>query len=135
MTRTVGWVVATLVAAALTAVPAPSAIAAQDPVRVKISKGHIELTTDGTVLVSLRTRCGPSLLIFEVDVNVGQQAASGASIDGPIPCDGRWQNTTVEVAPSEGSFGPGTATVNVFVGAFDPMTGDQEGVDTVTVKL
>ena len=71
-------------------------------------------------------------------MSVGQGAASGSeSILGPgvTPCDGRWHRSTVRVSPDAGSFAAGAATVDVFLGAFDPVEGDLEATDTETVTL
>ena len=118
----------------------PEGVRGRDPVVVKISRGHVELGADGIVLVPIRTRCQPPLDSFELDVTVRQEATSGSVIiigrDVLPPCDGRWHRIRVQVPPADdGLFVPGLATVDVFFGAFDPVEGDQEGVDTVTVKL
>ena len=51
------------------------------------------------------------------------------------PCDGRWHRSTVRVSPDAGSFAAGPATVDAFLGAFDPVEGDLEATDTATVTL
>jgi hypothetical protein len=143
-----GRVTASFLVAALTVVGATSAIAAPPPVAaatsagnqlvVKISKGQVQLAANGTVLVPLRARCQPPLGAFELDVSVRQDAVFGSVVrlgTNFPPCDGRWHQITVVVAPDAGSFVSGVATVDASLSAFDPVEGDLTVFDTVTVRL
>jgi hypothetical protein len=108
------------------------------PVLVKISRAPARIGADGSVPVVVFARCRAGLNAFELDVSVQQGAASGSeSILGPgvTPCDGRWHRSAVRVSPDAGSFAAGAATVDVFLGAFDPVEGDLEATDTGSVTL
>ena len=115
---------------------APAASAAGDPIVVKIiTNAQID---GGEVLVSLRARCEPRLSAFELDVTVRQGSAVGSTSiveAGVVTCDGHWQGVEVPVAPFGGSFTTGTATVDVFLGAFDQVQGDLDGTDAETVRV
>ena len=127
---------AILAATCLTMALAPAATAASDPVVVMIEK-NAQLA-GGQMLVSLRARCEPRLSAFELDVSVQQGTAGGSTTivqAGVVTCDGHWQHVEVPVAPSVGSFAPGTSTVDVFLGAFDQVQGDLEGTDSETVRV
>ena len=52
-----------------------------------------------------------------------------------MPCDGRWHRITVSVLAEVGSFTIGSAIIDVFLGVHDPMAGDLEARDTITVRL
>jgi hypothetical protein len=133
--------------AALIVVWATAAIAAPQPVAatstgnqlvIKLSTGQVQLATNGTVLVPLRARCQPPLGAFELNVSVRQDAVFGSvfllGTNFP-PCDGRWHQTTVTVAPDAGSFVAGRATVDASLSAFHPTEGDLIVFDTATVRL
>jgi hypothetical protein len=129
--------VVALLLASLIAVSAPSAKAA-DLLLVKVSGAQAELDASGNVLVPLRARCRPPLDAFELDVSVRQGATFGSVVllgtEFP-PCDGRWHQITVSVAPDAGSFVSGVATVDASLSAFHPVEGDLIVFDTVTVRL
>jgi hypothetical protein len=131
-----------LVLALLTLMPATEAVAAPaggTTLDVRIGASKVHLNADGTVSVPLRARCSAPLDAFELDVSVTQGATFGAVnlIGTPFPvCNGHWQRTTLTVSAETGTFGPGPATVGVFLGAFDPVAGgDLEAEDSVTVGL
>ena len=127
---------AILAATCLTMALAPAATAASDPVVVMIEKNS--QLAGGQILVSLRARCETRLSTFELDVSVQQGTAGGSTTivqAGVVTCDGHWQDVDVPVAPSVGSFAPGTSTVDVFLGAFDQGQGDLEGTDSETVRV
>jgi hypothetical protein len=106
---------------------------------VKISAGQVQLEPSGAVLVPLRVRCQPPLSAFELNVGVRQGDVFGSvSMLGPnvVPCDGRWHRISVSVPAEVGSFVSGPATVDVFLGAYDPVEdSDLDAVDTAAVKL
>ena len=127
---------------ALVPVTAPAAVAApaaKQTLVVRIVAAHVELNADGTVSVPLRARCSRPLDAFEVDVSVRQGSTFGSVslIGAEFPaCTGRWQRTTLTVPAEAGTFGPGPATVDAFLGAFDPVGGsDLAAEDTATVRL
>jgi hypothetical protein len=131
-----------LVLAMLALVPATEAVAAPaggTTLDVRIVAAQVELNADGTVSVPLRARCSTRLDAFEVDVSVTQGGTFGAVnlIGTPFPvCNGRWQRTTLTVSAEAGTFGPGPASVGVFLGAFDSVAGvDLAAEDTAAVRL
>ena len=135
-----------LIVASLVFVPAASAAAvperqagAGNLLVAKIVAAQVELEANGTVSVPLRVRCDPSLDAFELDVSVNQGSTFGSVnlIGTPFPaCTGRWERITLSVAAEARTFGPGPATVGVFLGAFDPATGRDTSVeDSATVTL
>lgn len=131
---------AVAVLAALVLGPAAGATAAPTaPVlAVDIKAGQVRLLPDGSVSVPLRARCSPSLDAFELDLSVVQGSAVGENntVGGAFPaCTGSWQQITLTVAPSTGTFTSGTATISVFLGAFDQVQGDLEARDSATVRL
>jgi hypothetical protein len=131
---------AVAVLAALVLGPATGAAAAPagTVLTVDIKAGQVRLLPDGSVSVPLRARCSPSLDAFELDLSVVQGSAGGENntVGGAFPaCTGRWQRTTLTVAPSTGTFTGGTATISVFLGAFDQTQGDLEARDSATVRL
>lgn len=98
------------------------------------------LTDDGAVSVVLRGRCPAGLQAFELDVAVTQPQASGhvfrSAPPAVLPCDGRPHRTRVVVGPDAGSFTPGRARVDVYVGLYDPVAGhDLEARDSRTVRV
>ena len=130
------------VLAVLVLVPATGAVAAPPggtTLDVRIGASQVALNADGTVSVPLRARCSAPLDAFEVDVGVTQGGAFGAVslIGTPYPvCNGHWQRTTLIVSPQAGAFGPGRASVEVFLGAYDPVDdSDLDAGDTATVRL
>jgi hypothetical protein len=128
------------VLAALVLAPAVGATAAPAaPVlKVDIKAGQVRLLPDGSVSVPLRARCSPSLDAFEVDLSVVQGSAIGENntVGGAFPaCTGTWQQITLTVVPFAGTFTSGTATISVFLGAFDQVQGDLEARDSATVRL
>ena len=129
------------VLAVLALVPATEAAAAPGgtTLDVRIGGSQVELNADGTVSVPLRARCSAGLDAFEVDVSVTQGGTLGAVslIGTPYPvCNGHWQRTTLIVSAEAGTFGPGQATVGVFLGAYDTVAGsDLDAADTATVRL
>ena len=127
------------VVAALVLGPATSVAAAPQQVVVRAVAGQVSLDANGTVSVTLRVRCSPPLYAFELDVTVTQGTTFGSySLVGvPFPvCTGRWERITVSVAPEMGTFGPGPATVFVYVGVYDPDTdSDLAGENSVSVRL
>jgi hypothetical protein len=140
-------IVSLFVASLIGASPAPamatppsqaSAADAAQTLVVRVVKGQVELDVGGAVLVPLRARCEPGVSVYELDVSVRQGTAFGSASmlrAGLIPCDGRWHRITVSVAPSQGSFVSGEATVEAVLQAFRPAEGDFSAYDTVTVKL
>jgi hypothetical protein len=139
MTRRTRWAVVLVLIGSMMTVLSPAAVAARPPVDAKIVRGKVELLADGSVRVPFRVRCQPPLQAFEIDVGVNQGGVFGGVTmiaPGIVPCDGFKHAMTVDVTAEEGSFGPGPATVGLFVGAFDPVIGiDVEGVDSATVRL
>ena len=124
-----------LVAFAAGATPAT---AAPERLSIQVMKGQATLTPEGTVLVTIRARCHPSLDAFEVNVGVRQPPVFGSvfmlGTEFP-PCDGRWHRLTVTVAPEAGEFVAGTATVGAFIAAFHPREGDLDATDSESVRL
>jgi hypothetical protein len=137
-------VVSLVAGSATSAVAAPqhpvgANLAARDVLVLRISRAHVELDATGNVLVPLRAKCQPPLYTFELGVGVAQDSGSGSVVllgTRFPPCDGHWHRTTVSVPPFAGSFGPGQATVQAGLQAYDPEGDHDIGVsDTVTVKL
>jgi hypothetical protein len=117
--------------------PQASAADAAQTLVLRVFKGQVELDV-GAVLVPLRARCEPGVSVYELDVNVRQRTAFGSASmlrAGLIPCDGRWHRITVSIAPSQGSFVSGEATVEAVLHGFHPAEGDFSANDTVTVNL
>ncbi len=130
-----------LLLVALVGVPAAPALAAE-PLVVQIRAGQVTLNADGTVSVPVQARCTPPLYAFEfgVDVRQGDTVGGVSTLSGPFPtCTGKWQRTTVTVTAQIGTvltFGPGSATVGVYVAAYDPVEDhDVIAQDSVTVRL
>jgi hypothetical protein len=95
---------------------------------------------DGGVHVRLRSTCPATLQAYELDVSVTRGATTGSlsRLAPPevVVCDGASHRTTVTVRPEEGSFRPGRARIDVFVGFFDRVSGsDTEATDTAAVRL
>jgi hypothetical protein len=131
---------AVVVLAGLVLAPAlPATAAPAAPVlQIDIKAGQVRLLADGSVSVPLRARCSPSLDAFEVDLSVVQGPAIGENntVGGAFPsCTGKWQLVTLTVVPFAGTFTSGTATISVFLGAFDQVEGDLEARDSATVRL
>jgi hypothetical protein len=128
-----------LVLGGLALAPALPATAAPGTVlTIEIKAAQVRLLPDGTVSVPLRARCSPSLDAFEVDLSVVQGSVSGQdnTVGGEFPaCTGKWQQITLTVAADYGAFTCGPATIDVFLGAFDPVQGDLEARDSATVQL
>jgi hypothetical protein len=100
---------------------------------VKVLAPKVQLNTDGTVSVPVKVRCSPPLDAFELDVSVRQSTAFGSTtlLGTPFPaCTGAWERTTVTVSAETGTFAPGAATVDVFLGAFDPVSGSDVSAET-----
>jgi hypothetical protein len=115
-----------------------SAHAAREPARVDVLKASAALQDDGSVALVIRARCAGGLQAFELDVSVRQGSAIGSvSIvqAGVVVCDGAWHQVAVEVSPSTGAFIEGVATVDVFLGVFDPDAGDLDATATARVRL
>jgi hypothetical protein len=112
---------------------------AKPPAAVNISERPARIGRDGSVPVKVWARCEPGLQAFELDVSVGQGSAFGSTtIIGPpdvIVCDGLWHPILVRVLPERGSFRSGRATVDAFLGIFDPSEGDLEATDSATIRL
>jgi hypothetical protein len=105
---------------------------------VRIPGSPIRIGTDGSVPLAVRVRCDAGLNAFEFDASIHQGSTIGsATVFGPnlTPCDGRWHTLQVPVFAENGSFVPGVATVDVFLGAFDPIEGDLDATDAGTVRL
>ena len=118
---------------AAAAAPAGAAKAAGQRLVVKVVVPKVHLTAGGAVSVPLKVRCSPPLDAFELDVSVRQGAAFGSvSLLGtPFPsCTGGWERTTVTVPADTGSFATGPATVDVFLGLFDPVSGSDVSAET-----
>jgi hypothetical protein len=112
--------------AAAAPVGAAKAGAAGNRFVVKVVTPKVDLNADGSVSVPLRVRCSPPLDAFELDVSVRQGTTFGSvSLLGTAfpACTGAWERTTVTVSAEAGTFAPGSATVDVFLGAFDPVAG------------
>jgi hypothetical protein len=115
-----------------------SAHAAREPARVEVLKASAALRDDGSAALVVRARCASTLQAFELDVTVRQGSVTGSvSIvqAGVVVCDGAWHRVAVEVPPSTGAFTEGVATVDVFLGVFDPDAGDLDATATARVRL
>jgi hypothetical protein len=96
------------------------------------------LRVDGIVPITVSTTCQLGQQAFELDVSVHQAGASGSTtLTGSAipPCDSSPHDMRVLVAPDVGSFVPGDATVDAFLGVFDQTRGDLEATATVSVEL
>lgn len=112
---------------------------AKPPAAVIISERLARIGRDGSVPVKAWARCNPGLQAFEFDASVLQGSTFGSTtLIGPpdvVVCDGLWHAIVVKVLPESGSFRFGRATVDVFLGVFDPSDGDLEARDSATVLL
>ena len=120
------------------ALPAAAAPAAGPVLKVEIKTTQVRLLADGSVRVPLRAKCASTLDAFEVDLSVTQGSVVGQNntVGGAFPaCTGKWQSTTLVVVADSGTFGPGRASIGVFLGAFDQEEGDLSAEDSATVGL
>lgn len=119
-------------------VAAPSAAAAP-PIEFQVAEGRTELRPSGLVAVAVRARCAPTLDAFEVNIGVRQRDAFGSvsRIGERYPvCNGRWHWNTFYVRPESGAFRHGWATVELYLGAYDTVQGnDVEATDTARLRL
>jgi hypothetical protein len=114
---------------------------APQTVRVQLKSAPTRLDAAGSAHVVMWTKCSPDLFLFELDVsvvqgdNIGQVTLLRGTDDLPA-CDGRRHRFVVTVAPDQGTFDNGVASIGVFVGAFDAANdADLEATDEVSVRL
>jgi len=98
------------------------------------------LRPDGGVRFTIAAKCDSRLQAFELDASVVQYQASGFLLRLAPPavvlCDGLRHRQRVVVYPSTGTFAPGSATVSVFVGFYDPQEDrDLARRDTATLTV
>ena len=96
------------------------------------------LRVDGIAPITVSTTCQLGQQAFELDVSIHQGGVFGSTtLTGSAipPCDGAPHRVRVLVAPDVGSFVPGDATVDVFLGVFDQVRGDLEATASVSVEL
>lgn len=96
------------------------------------------LRVDGIAPITVTTTCQTGQQAFELDVSIQQGGTSGSTtLTGAAipPCDGSSHTVQVLVAPDVGSFVPGGATVDAFLGVFDQARGDLEATASASVEL
>ena len=132
-------------AAAAAAPAATSSTASATAVRthvVQLRSAPLRITPAGGVRVVMWERCSPQIQPFELSVGVyqGGQNSSRTLLAGtdPMPvCDGERHRYVITVPPPTGSrFQPGTAQIEVYVAAYDPVTQtDRDASDGTFAQL
>jgi hypothetical protein len=112
---------------------------AKPPASANIAERPLKIGRDGGVTVTVWARCAPGLQAFEFDAGVtqGSTFASGSVIGPPdvLTCDDLWHPLRLRVFPESGRLHSGPATVNIFLGVFDPNDGDLDVTDAARVWL
>jgi hypothetical protein len=112
---------------------------AKPPASAIVAERPLKIGRDGRVTVTVWARCAPGLQAYEFDAGVRQGSTfAGASVVGPpdvMVCDDRWHALRLRVTPETGALHTGPASVDIFLGVFDPIHGHVDVTDSATVWL